>query len=272
LAVAKTSTAWCTVTRLRFKLKDDSLADAETLKANPDIMVVESGGQFQVVVGNHVHDVWLALCQVAGISDDVPSRTEQSDNKGGLLAKFIDIVSGIFTPFLGVMAACGILKGFLALSLVCGWMTENSGTWRILFASGDALFYFLPMVLGYTAGKNLRQSFLTMVIGGALIHLMMINAFHASADGATETFLDSRWCLLTTPLGNSRYFCRLVLLLAERQCSKVLPSAVKLPHTSYLPVRHRAINLLVIGPLATGLGELLAAGFQTIYKFALAGG
>lgn len=156
-------------TRLRFKLKDDSLADAETLKANPDIiMVVESGGQFQVVVGNHVHDVWLALCQVAGISDDVPSRTEQSDNKGGLLAKFIDIVSGIFTPFLGVMAACGILKGFLALSLVCGWMTENSGTWRILFASGDALFYFLPMVLGYTAGKKFGGNpFLTMVIGGA---------------------------------------------------------------------------------------------------------
>lgn len=71
-------------TRLRFKLKDDSLADAEALKANSDIiMVVESGGQFQVVVGNHVHDVWLAVCRAAGISDDVPSRTEPSDDKGG---------------------------------------------------------------------------------------------------------------------------------------------------------------------------------------------
>ena len=42
-------------TRLRFKLKDDKKADSAALKSNSGvIMVVESGGQFQVVVGNHV--------------------------------------------------------------------------------------------------------------------------------------------------------------------------------------------------------------------------
>ncbi|MGL5698101.1 MAG: PTS transporter subunit EIIB, partial [Kluyvera sp.] len=177
-------------TRLRFKLNDNSKADAEGLKANPGvIMVVESGGQFQVVVGNHVHDVWQAVCQAAGLSDDTPATAEKSADKSGLLAKFIDMVSGIFTPFLGVLAASGILKGFLALSLVGGWLTESSGTWRILFAASDALFYFLPIVLGYTAGKKFGGSpFLTMVIGGALVHPMMLEAFQASASGATESF------------------------------------------------------------------------------------
>jgi len=140
-------------TRLRFKLKDDGKADADALKKNPDvIMVVESGGQFQVVVGNHVHDVWQAVCKVGGITDDAPADKEKSDKKTGVLAAFIDMVSGIFTPFLGVLAACGIMKGFLALSVAFGWLSETAGTWRILFVASDSLFYFLPIVLGYTAG------------------------------------------------------------------------------------------------------------------------
>ncbi len=93
-------------TRLRFKLKDNGKADAEGLKANPGvIMVVESGGQFQVVIGNHVHDVWLAVRQEAGLSDDSEPVAEEKAAKGSVLSQLIDIISGIFTPFIGVMAA-----------------------------------------------------------------------------------------------------------------------------------------------------------------------
>lgn len=80
-------------TRLRFKLKDNGKADAEGLKANPGvIIVVESGGQFQVVIGNHVHDVWLAVRQEAGLSDDSEPVAE-SVEKGSLLGQIIDVVS-----------------------------------------------------------------------------------------------------------------------------------------------------------------------------------
>ncbi|VTN20047.1 PTS system transporter [Klebsiella pneumoniae] len=84
-------------TRLRFKLKDNGKADAEGLKANPGvIMVVESGGQFQVVIGNHVHDVWLAVRQEAGLSDDSEPVAEEKAAKGSVLSQLIDIISGIF--------------------------------------------------------------------------------------------------------------------------------------------------------------------------------
>ena len=75
-------------TRLRFKLYDSSKADPEALKRNPGIiMVVESGGQFQVVVGNHVHDVWLAVQQLADLDDSAPDAGEKADSdKSGLLA------------------------------------------------------------------------------------------------------------------------------------------------------------------------------------------
>ena len=265
-------------TRLRFKLNDNSKADAEGLKANPGvIMVVESGGQFQVVVGNHVHDVWQAVCQAAGLSDDTPATAEKSADKSGLLAKFIDMVSGIFTPFLGVLAASGILKGFLALSLVGGWLTESSGTWRILFAASDALFYFLPIVLGYTAGKKFGGSpFLTMVIGGALVHPMMLEAFQASASGATESFFGIpvvfiNYTSSVIPIICASWFC----CWLERQCNKVMPSAVKNFFTPLVCIAVTVpLTFLAIGPLATGLGELLAAGFQVVYQFApwLAGG
>ncbi|GAB7212143.1 hypothetical protein OS31_36530 [Dickeya oryzae] len=56
-------------TRLRFKLKDNAAAHADALKNNPGIiMVVESGGQFQVVVGNQVAEVYQALLSLDGMA------------------------------------------------------------------------------------------------------------------------------------------------------------------------------------------------------------
>lgn len=141
-------------TRLRFKLKDSRKADTATLKANAGvIMVVESGGQYQVVIGNHVSEVYQDLLTTAGLADD--SSNNADEDKGSLFARFIDIVSGIFTPFVGIMAASGILKGLLSLALACGLTTETTGTYITLSAAGDAVFYFLPILLGFSAGKNL---------------------------------------------------------------------------------------------------------------------
>ncbi len=265
-------------TRLRFKLKDDNKADAETLKKNADIiMVVESGGQFQVVVGNHVHDVWQAVCQVAGITEDTPATKGKQEKKTGLLAAFIDIVSGIFTPFLGVLAACGILKGFLALSVALGWSSGMGGTWRILFTASDTLFYFLPIVLGYTAGKKFGGNpFITMVIGGALVHPMMVEAFNEAGEVAKLSFFGIPVVLINYTSSVIPVICAAWFSCwLERLCNNLFPSAVKnfLTPLACLVITV-PLTFLAIGPLASGLGELLASGFQAVYKFApwLAGG
>jgi len=261
-------------TRLRFKLNDNSKADAESLKANPGIiMVVESGGQFQVVIGNHVNDVYQAVCAVAGLDEEtLASHSPPTKQKFNLLAKFIDTVSGIFTPFLGVMAASGILKGFLALSLVGDWLSEQSGTYRILFAASDALFYFLPIVLGYTAGKKFGGNpFLTMAIGGALVHPLMLSAFETASNGGETTYylgipvVFINYTSSVIPIICSAWFC----CWLERQSNKVMPAAVKNFFTPLLClVVTVPLTFLVIGPLATGFGELLATGFQIVYRFA----
>lgn len=267
-------------TRLRFKLQDDSAADAEGLKKRPGIItVVESGGQFQVVIGNHVGDVYQAVRAEAGLSDDSPQPVAAPQKKGSLLAGFIDIVSSIFTPFLGVLAACGILKGLLALSVVAGWLAPNEGTYQIWFAASDALFFFFPLILGYTAGKKFGGSpFLTMTIGGALTHPLMMTAFEAAGQpgAATEHFLG-------IPVTFINYSSSVIPIIfaawlscwLERQCNKVMPSAVKNFFTPLVCLMVVVpLTFLLIGPAATWLSQLLANGYQAIYAFApwLAGG
>ena len=260
-------------TRLRFKLKDNGKADAEGLKANPGvIMVVESGGQFQVVIGNHVHDVWQAVRQEAGLSDD-SEPTAESVEKGSLLGQIIDVVSGIFTPFIGVLAASGILKGMLALAVVCGWLTPQQGTYKIWFAASDALFFFFPLFLGYTAGKKFGGNpFVSMVIGGALTHPLMIQAFEASqAPGAAvEHFLGIpvtfiNYSSSVIPIILASWVC----CWLERKSNALLPSSMK---NFFSPAICLAVvvplTFLVIGPVATWLSHLLAQGYQIIYAVA----
>jgi PTS system beta-glucosides-specific IIC component len=259
-------------TRLRFKLQEHRLADAEALKKNPGvIMVVESGGQFQVVVGNHVGEVYNALNAQLGAGEEAPASA-QEDKKENLLSRFIDVVSGIFTPLLGVMAASGILKGFLALSLACGWLLESSGTYKLLFASSDALFYFLPIMLGYTAGKKFGGNvFVTMAIGGALTHPLMMAAFEAQqlAGAQPEYFLGIpitfiNYSSSVIPIIFAAWVsCRLEPLL-----NRVLHSALRNFVTPLMClVITVPLTFLLIGPAATWLSLMLANGYQAIYAF-----
>ncbi|MDR7345513.1 PTS system beta-glucosides-specific IIC component [Pantoea alhagi] len=260
-------------TRLRFKLKDLTLAQSEQLKAHPGvIMVVISGGQFQVVIGNHVHEVWQEICQQNG-SDEQAAPVAKAEKPGHLFNRLIDIISAIFTPFLGVMAGSGILKGLLALSVACGWLRTESGTYQIWFAASDALFYFFPLVLGYTAGKKFGGSpFLTMTIGGALTHPLMIQAFQASTRsdaplvgflGIPVTFLNYSSSVI--PI----IFAAWVSCWLEKQCGKILPAVVKNYFTPLICLMITVpLTFLLIGPAATWLSQGLAHGYQAIYILA----
>jgi beta-glucoside PTS system EIICBA component len=129
--------------------------------------------------------------QVGGLSER-EAVAEDGDKKDNLFSRFIDVVSGIFTPLLGVMAASGILKGFLALSLACGWLLESSGTFKMLFAASEcACFTFCPSCSVTPLGKNLAVTpFISMAIGGALTHPLMMAAFEAAQqpDAVREYF------------------------------------------------------------------------------------
>lgn len=159
------------VTRLRFYLKDESKASDEVIKKMDGVVtVLKSARQYQVVIGNHVGLVFEDICKLAGIS--MESRNDESEKKDtNLLNRAIDVISGIFQPLLGVMTAVGIIKGLLAMCSSMGWIMSGTGTYEILNAIADAMFMYLPVVLGYTAAKKFDlKPFVGLIIGLALCY------------------------------------------------------------------------------------------------------
>lgn len=142
-------------TRLRFKLKDEEKADTERLQEDPDVIqVVRSGGQYQVVIGSHVSDVYRELIDQSNLSS---ASDDDSGKSETVLGRLIDIVSSIFTPFLGAMAGAGVLKGFLTLALALNWLTDTSGVYIVLFAIADGFFTYLPVALAVTAKTQIQN-------------------------------------------------------------------------------------------------------------------
>jgi len=157
------------ITRLRFKLYDESKADTEFLKGNEDIVtVVKSGGQYQVVIGNHVPEVYEEIKKIIGPEMN-NADNDHSSKKEGLFNQAIDIISGIFQPILGLLAAAGMIKGLNVLFTTTGLYQEDSGTSLIFNAIGDAMFTFLPIILGYTSAKKFGLTPMLGLLIGAIL-------------------------------------------------------------------------------------------------------
>ncbi|MEK3923228.1 beta-glucoside-specific PTS transporter subunit IIABC [Paenibacillus sp. FSL K6-2393] len=158
-------------TRLRFDLKDSKKAERETLEKHEGIItVVESGGQFQVVIGSNVAHVYAEIMKNRDFGGDSSSSAESTGEKTSLLSKVFEIISGSFSPLIPAMAGSGMLKALLTVLTMLGWMSDTSDTYLILSAAGNAVFYFLPIFLGITLGMKLKANpYVAGVIGAALM-------------------------------------------------------------------------------------------------------
>ena len=172
------------ITRLRFTLKDESIAKDQVLKKMDGVVtVMKSGGQYQVVIGNHVPEVYEDVLEFLDLQNASSAQKEQPEKKGRFLDRAIDVVSGIFQPILGIMAACGMLKGLNTLFVTLGLYSADCGGYMIINAAGDALFNFLPLFLGYTAAKKFKlKPMLGLAIGAAMCY----PAIQSSALNAAE--------------------------------------------------------------------------------------
>jgi beta-glucoside PTS system EIICBA component len=269
------------ITRLRFKLKDEGKANTDALKNMEGVItVMKSGGQYQVVIGNHVPDVYKAVVEIGGFQNQSPVEEDGGGDKGGVFARFIDIIASIFTPILGVLAATGMIKGFNALFVTFGWIDATSGTFQILNAIGDSLFYFFPIFLGYTAIKKFGGStFIGMAIGAALVHptLTTISAGEPLFTLFTGSTFQSPVFItfLGVPVILMSYASSVIpIILAawfgakvEKGLRKVIPDVVKtflVPFFTLLIVV--PITFIVIGPVATWAGNLLGQATLFIYN------
>ncbi|GMO39188.1 MAG: beta-glucoside-specific PTS transporter subunit IIABC [Termitinemataceae bacterium] len=260
-------------TRLRFKLADEAKADKSKVESTQGVIsVVQSGGQFQVVIGNNVSDVYLHLGAMVGNRGDSGGQDVRGND--GLLARFIDLIAGIFTPFMGMMAGAGILKGLLVLVTTLKCLNTASPTYAILNAASDALFYFLPIVLGITAARKFKcNEFIALSIAGALLH----PAFMALAGIESPKFLGFMPIIL--PGGGNYASSVIPILFAVWIQSYVERFFMKHLHLVVRNILAPAITLLImvpltiliVGPVTSWISGLLSAGFLFIINLPVVG-
>lgn len=280
-------------TRLRFKLKDESVADESGIREIDGVLsVIKSGGQFQVVIGQHVSDVYkelTVLYNLDGNGDDKAEDTSdlrdarefKEEMKGKKISSsFIDVISGVFTPILGMMMATGVIKGLLALLLATGVLTATDGTYLILNIVGDCFFNFMPVFLGYTAMKKFGGTpFIGLAIGAALVYpsISGIMAGEALYTLFAGTIFESPVYVtfLGIPVILMNYASSVIPVIVicffaskiEKFFSKRFGDAVR---SLLVPVFTLLISivlgLLVIGPVVSFLSSLLGAGVSALFE------
>lgn len=265
------NTAWHCATRLRFKLKDEAKAQTEKIE-NLDgvVTVVQSAGQYQVVIGNSVANVFEPLSKLAGLGNggESATTTDEPVEKDSLINRFIGFISSVFTPFLGAMAGTGVLKGLLTLLSVTGVLKETGGAYQIWYAAADGFFYFLPVFLAITAARRLKvNEFVAIGLAVALLYPNLVAAM------GSKTQLD----FFGIPVVSATYSSSVIpILLAIWLLSYIQPVFDKFFHESvrniFTPMFSLAllmpITVLAIGPLGTGVGTVLSGAVEAIYNVA----
>ncbi|MCC0673711.1 PTS glucose transporter subunit IIA [Clostridioides sp. ES-S-0145-01] len=271
------------ITRLRFTLKDESIANDDVLKNMEGIVtVMKSGGQYQVVIGNHVEAVYKDVVEIIGLDDS--STNSETKKSGSMLDKCIDIISGIFQPVLGIMAACGMLKGFNALFVAMGLYSNVSGGYMVINAAGDALFTFLPLFLGYTSAKKFGlKPMLGLALGAAMCYpAIQGSSILAGTDAMYTLFKGTMFAspvyidFFGLPIISMDYIGTVVPIIfivyfaskCEKLFNKIVPDLVKFFFVPMLTLLVAIpVALIVIGPIATFGSTLISQIVISIRDF-----
>lgn len=252
-------------TRLRFKLKDQSKANKAALEKTPGVItVVESAGQFQVVIGNNVDQVYAKIIKETALEDTDKNGKDEGGTSGKILGKAIDLISGIFSPLLGAFAGAGLLKGLLALFVKLGWLDITTGTYMILNAAADSTFYFLPILLGFTSARKFKANpFVAVAIAGALVYPTMITAF---TEGAQISFLGIPVTLMSYA---SSVIPIILAVWIQSYVEKLLRSVI---HESVRNILVPMLALVIIVPLTFlvfgPIGNTISQALASVYTWA----
>ena len=248
-------------TRLRFNLKDEVKADTEGLKSTQGVIdIIQSGGQYQIVIGPDVADVFHKINEMAQfVSSEGPVEEEK-----GTVAKVLDTIAGMFVPIVPVMAGAGMIKVVLSLCTIFGLLQKTDTTYQFLNLFGDTIFYFLPVILAASAAKKFNTNqYLAMTVGAALISPTFLNMVAAAKESGNGITL---FGIPVTPATYSSSVIPIILAvwflsIVEPVVTRLTPAILRIflaPMITLLIVL--PASFIVIGPLGTWLAGLLNGG------------
>lgn len=245
------------VTRLRFHLKDESKASDEALKSTDGIItVMHSAGQYQVVIGNTVGEVYEVLTDRLGIA----GKAAAEEKKLSFKDRVIDLITSIFMPSITILCACGMIKGLNTILNAVGCYSADSGIYNLINAIGDSIFYFFPIVIGYNAAKKFKLNpYIGLMIGAALcyptINGVDMNVFGIALNVSyTSTVLP---VILTVALAAplSRWLDRVIPEIVRSFLSPMITLLVSV-----------ILGFVIIGPVANTISGWISSAVLYVYN------
>ena len=225
------------ITRVRFYLKDQALADDEAVSGLDGVIdVAKAGGQYQVVIGPDVVDVYDAIVkqlpQAAGDEDAAEEEVERPTTLLGWVrfgfSSLIGVITGSMIPVVGMLAASGILKGILALLTQFDVVTADSDTYRFIDAMSSSMFFFLPIIVGFTAARRLGSDpIVVAIIGGVLCYPSVVtmsqNTDAVATVGRTVFNAEFFGLPVSLPQGNAYAYSIFPIIVAAWLAAKIEP-------------------------------------------------
>ncbi|WP_112182493.1 MULTISPECIES: beta-glucoside-specific PTS transporter subunit IIABC [Paraliobacillus] len=255
------------MTRLRFNLNENDKVQKNKIEDLDGVMGTNlSGGQFQVIIGNEVSNVYKELIANSNLSEETSNEKKSNGEKKNVVSALFEVIAGVFTPIIPAIAGAGMIKGFLALFVTLGWLTDTSQTYQILNIIGDGAFYFLPVLLAVSAARKFGGNpFIAASVGAAILHPNLATLF---ATGESVSFIGIPVTVVATY--SSTVIPILLAIWAssyvEKWVDKVTHQSLKLivvPTLTLLIIV--PFTLIVVGPLGTVIGDYLSIGVNFLF-------
>lgn len=259
-------------TRLRFTLKDDGKANTEVIKKIQGVLsVINAGGQYQIVIGPDVPQVYQEVIALGGFEASAPiddPDAEKEDNRSKL-SKLLEGIASIFQPIIPAITGAGLLKAVMAVLSTFGLLKSGTQTYAILNAMADAAFYFLPMMLAFTAARKFKCNQGTaMALAGLLVYPSFIELLKGE---------EAVRFLYLLPVTKASYASSVIpiilgvwfMSLVEHYMQKVSPRAIKffaVPLASLFV--GGTVTIVLLGPIGSWASNLVNLFFKWLNSIA----
>ncbi|MER2048282.1 MAG: beta-glucoside-specific PTS transporter subunit IIABC [Solibacillus sp.] len=249
-------------TRLRFTLADNEKADIAKLKKIDGVIEVVNKGQFQVIVGSHVNEVYEHMKKMMEGKEDNSLSSENKRRKVGPI--ILDFIVGVFQPLVPAMAGAGVLKAMLILLSLVNLIDKDGQTFLILTSISTSVFYFLPILVAITAATKLNVN--PLVAAAAMSILLLPEMTTLITKGAT---------LFSLPITNVNYANQvfpsilgvLFYALMEKMFTKIAPKPIRVFFVPMMALLFTVpVTLLLLGPLGFNIGTVFTSSILFIFE------
>ena len=256
-------------TRLRLVLKETPEGAKEKVSALAGVItVVENNGQFQVVIGTHVGEVYDSVAEALHLD---ASAQEIEQPKQNIVNRIIATMSAVFAPFVYILAAAGLLQGALILITMAAPSFAETGTYEVLNFMSWTPFTFLPIFIAITASKHFKcNTYIAILCCCALVNQSWADIAARIADGDVVRFLGVKLSETTyTSTVLPPLLLVWVLSYLEHFIEKKLPDAAKPLLTPLICfVIMVPATIMVIGPASAITANAIANGYNALVAFA----